>query len=82
MVGVEIAHHQGVTTKVPFEEGGQVGRETGWTGGDRWDVDVYYCYFGLIDIDGYCLVLRGEVASEEGVGLEGKVRGVFPNEEG
>ena len=33
VVGVEIAHHQGVATKVLSEEGGEVGRVTGWAAG-------------------------------------------------
>ena len=71
VVGVEIAHHQGVSAEVSLEEGGKEGRMVRWTAGGGRDVEVDDGYCSVVDGDCDALMFGDIVAGEEGVRIYG-----------
>ena len=82
MVGVEVAHHQGVAAEVLLEKGSEAGGVARWAAGCGGDVEVNDGYFDVLYCDDDTLMFGGIIVGEEGVGVEGEVGCVLPNEEG
>ena len=81
-VCVKVADDEGVTAKVPLEEGNQAGRVIRWAGCGGGNVDIYNCDLDAIQCDHNAIVFRGTVTGEKVVCWEREVWGVLSYEEG
>ena len=82
VVGIKVAHDQGVATKVPSEQRGKDRSEsTGAGGGGRY-IKVDYSDVNPVYCDDDTLMFSGIVACEKVICVEWFIGGVLPDEEG